>query len=77
MKRVTPQTRHLGDNIARYRLANGWSQPELAMQMQLHGCDLTADMIGKIEIGYRGLSIFEIDKFVEVFGVSYDALFEK
>lgn len=45
--------------------------------MQLHGCDLTTDMIGKIEIGYRAVSVYEIDKFVEVIGVTYDALFAK
>lgn len=50
---------------------------DLAAQMQLHGCDLTTDMIGKIEIGYRAVSVYEIDKFVEVIGVTYDALFAK
>ena len=43
--------------------------------MQLHDCDLTTDMIGKIEIGYRAVSVYEIDKFVEVFGITYDELF--
>ena len=34
-------------------------------------------MIGKIEIGYRAVSVYEIDKFVEVFGITYDELFAK
>ena len=75
MKRATPQSRHIGQKIAEYRVARGWSQSDLAAQMQLHGCDLTTDMIGKIEIGYRAVSVYEVDKFVEVFGVTYDALF--
>ncbi len=77
MKRATPRNRHIGQKIAEYRAAHGWSQSDLAAQMQLHGCDLTTDMIGKIEIGYRAVSVYEIDKFVEVLGVTYDALFAK
>lgn len=77
MKRATPKDRHIGQKIAELRTGRGWSQSELAAQMQLHGCDLTTDMIGKIEIGYRAVSVYEIDKFVEVFGVSYDELFAK
>ena len=34
-------------------------------------------MIARIESGYRAVSVYEIDKFVEVFGVSYDELFAK
>ncbi len=75
MKRSTPKDRHLGKQILHYRTERGWSQAELAAQMQLHGCDLTTGMVGKIEIGYRELSIYEIDKFVEVFGITYNDLF--
>lgn len=65
----------MGAKIAEYRIRNDWSQPELAAQLQLLGCDLTGDMIGKIEIGYRKVSVFEIDCIVKVFGISYDELF--
>ena len=77
MKRATPQNRHIGQKIAECRTARGWSQSDLPAQMQLHDCDLTTDMIGKIEIGYRAVSVYEIDKFVEVFGVTYDELFAR
>lgn len=75
MKRTTPNERHLGEKVAEYRILNNWSQPELAAQLQLLGCDLTGDMIGKIEIGYRRVSIFEIDCLVKVFGITYNDLF--
>ena len=75
MKRSTPQDRNVGAKIREFRVARSWSQSELAAQMQLHDCDLTTDMIGKIEIGYRAVSVYEIDKFVEVFGITYDELF--
>lgn len=77
MKRATPQNRHIGQKIAEYRTARRWTQEDLAAQMQLHCCDLSREMIARIEIGYRAVSVYEIDKFVEVFGVTYDALFAK
>ena len=75
MKRTTPKQRHIGQKIAQYRIKNGWSQSELAAQMQLHGCDLSREIIARIESGYRAVSVYEIDKFVEVFGITYDELF--
>ncbi len=77
MKRATPQNRHIGHKIAELRAARGWTQTELAAQIQLHGCDLSREMIARIEIGYRAVSVYEIDKFVEVFGVTYDELFAR
>ena len=75
MRRATPKQRHIGQKIAQYRIQNGWSQSELAAQMQLHGCDLSREIIARIESGYRAVSVYEIDKFVEVFGITYDELF--
>ena len=77
MKRATPRNRHIGQKIAEYRVARGWTQTDLAAQMQLHNCDLSREMIARIESGYRAVSVYEIDKFVEVLGVTYDALFAK
>ena len=51
------------------------TQKQLAARLQTAGCDLTESMVGQIEIGYRAASIFEIDKFVEVLKVDYNALF--
>lgn len=77
MKRSTPQDRNIGVKIREYRRARGWTQTDLAAQMQLHNCDLSREMIARIESGYRAVSVYEIDKFVEVFGITYDALFAK
>ena len=77
MKRSTPQERNIGAKIREHRIASGWTQTDLAAQMQLHGCDLSREMIGRIESGYRAVSVYESDKFGEVFGVSYDELFAK
>lgn len=77
MKRVTPNARHIGGKIAEYRLKNGWSQADLAAQLQLYGCDLTREAVAKMEIGYRTVSVFELDCLVEVFGITYNDLFAK
>lgn len=68
MKRTTPLTRHIGGKVREYRLKNGWTQTELAARMQVVGCDLSREIIARIESGFRQTSVFEIDKFVEVFG---------
>ena len=75
MKRTTPLTRHIGDKVREYRLKNGWTQTELAAHMQVVGCDLSREIIARIESGFRQTSVFEIDKFVEVFGITYNDLF--
>lgn len=77
MTRSTPLDRHLGAKIAYYRTLRHFTQAELAEKLQLVGCNLTRNMVNKIESGYRATSIFEIDCFVEVLGISYDQLFEK
>lgn len=72
---TTPLTRHIGGKVREYRLKNGWTQTELAARMQVVGCDLSREIIARIESGFRQTSVFEIDKFVEVFGITYNDLF--
>ena len=75
MKRSTPRDRNIGAKVKYYREQRGLTQKQLAARLQTAGCDLTESMVGKIEIGYRAASIFEIDKLVEVLKVDYNALF--
>ncbi len=75
MKRSTPMDRNIGAKVQFYRRQLGLTQKELAAQLQVNDCDLSETMIGQIEIGYRAVSIFEIDKLVEVLHVDYNALF--
>ena len=67
--------RHIGGKVRGYRLKNGWTQTELAARMQVVGCDLSREIIARIESGFRQTSVFEIDKFVEVSGITYNDLF--
>ena len=74
MNRSTPKQRNIGRKVAQYREARGLTQKELAAQLQTAGCDLTSEMVWKVEHGLRNLSIFEIDKLAEVLRVDYNAL---
>lgn len=75
MNRSTPKQRNIGRKVAQYREARGLTQKQLAAKLQTVGCDLTSEMIWKAENGHRSLSVFEIDKLVEVLHVDYNALF--
>lgn len=75
MNRSTPKERNIGRKVALYREARGLTQKQLAARLQTVGCDMTSEMIWKAENGRRNLSIFEIDKLVEVLNVDYNALF--
>lgn len=77
MKRSTPLDRNIGRKVRYYRKQLGLTQKELAARLQVNGCDMTETMIGQIEIGYRMVSIFEIDKLTEVLNVDYNALFAR
>lgn len=75
MKRSTPMDRNLGVKVRYYRKQLGLTQKELAARLQVNGCDITETMVGQIEIGYRAVSVFEIDKLAQVLQVDYNALF--
>lgn len=75
MNRSTPKQRNIGRKVAFYREQRGLTQKELAAQLQTIGCDMTSEMVWKVENGRRSLSVYEIDKLVEVLHVDYNALF--
>ncbi len=75
MNRSTPKERNIGRRVAFYRELRGLTQKNLAAKLQTVGCDMTSEMIWKAENGRRNLSVFEIDKLVEVLHVDYNALF--
>ena len=75
MKRSTPMDRNIGAKVLYYRNQLNLTQKELAARLQVNGCDLSEVMVAQIEIGYRAVSVFEIDKLAEVLHVDYNALF--
>ena len=75
MKRSTPMDRNIGAKVQYYRNQLNLTQKELAARLQVNGCDLSEVIVAQIEIGYRAVSVFEIDKLAEVLHVDYNALF--
>lgn len=77
MNRCTPKERNIGQRVKYYRIQCGLSQKDLAARLQTLGCDMTSDMVWKVENGRRNLSVFEIDKLTEILKVDYNALFAR
>lgn len=68
--------RSVGENIRRYRNAQGLTQEQLSAQLQLAGCDISRGTLAKIEAGIRHISVEELDAIKTVLHVSYEAIFK-
>ena len=68
--------KQIGANIRRLRMKRGLTQDQAAAKLQVLGCDVTRSALAKIEVGQRHLYVDEIKALREIFGVSYDQLFE-
>ena len=55
----------VGQNIRRLRMAQGWSQEQLAFEVELH-----RTYIGDIERGKRNVSVVNLQKIADGLGVT-------
>ena len=67
--------RALGQNIRALRMKKGFSQEQLAAQLQVRGCDVTRSALAKIEVVQRNIYPDELRALREIWGVSYEELF--
>ena len=67
--------RELGLNLRRLRKLQGFTQEQLAAQLQVHGCDITRSALAKIEVGQRHIYPDELKLLHELLGVPYEELF--
>lgn len=65
-----------GHNIRRIRMAQSRRQWEIALQLQLMGCDLSRGDYAKIESGLRNISIQELRCIREILHTTYDEILE-
>ena len=56
-------------NLKLLRNEKGWSQEELAAQMQLLGVDINQRLISKIELNERFVKDYELACFCKIFNV--------
>ena len=68
--------KRIGKNLRRLREKKGLTQEEVAVRLQLRGCDITRSAVAKIEVGQRHLYPDEIILFKEIFDVNYSKIFE-
>lgn len=66
--------RALGQNIRALRMKKGFSQEQLAAQLQVCGCDVTRSALAKIEVGQRHIYPDELRALREILGVAFEEL---
>lgn len=64
-----------GQNIRKMRRAVGMTQEQLAVKLQLAGCDITRSALAKIEVGQRHIYPDEIKLLKIVMKLDYDDFF--
>lgn len=66
--------KYLRQNIKRFRKSLGLTQEQLAVKLQLLGCEMSALTITRIEKGDRFVPDFELKALAEFFNVDINAL---
>lgn len=71
----TDYEKALGRNIRKLRMEKKMSQEQLAVQLQVWGCDITRSALAKIEVGQRHLYPDEIKALHEILAAAYEDIF--
>ena len=64
----------IGANLRRLRERAGMTQEEVAVQLQVEGCDLTRSAVAKIEVGQRHLYPDELVLFKKILDATYEEI---
>lgn len=64
----------VGKKIRAIRETRNWTQEELAVRLQIEGCDMTRSALAKIEAGQRHIYVDEIKAFKTALRVTYEEL---
>lgn len=65
----------VGKNVRTLREQKKMTQEELALKLQIHGCDITRSSVAKIEVGQRHLYPDEIILIKQILNVTFDEIF--
>lgn len=65
----------VGNNVRALRENRKMTQEELALKLQIKGCDITRSAVAKIEVGQRHLYPDEIILIKKILNVSFDEIF--
>lgn len=75
IKDATKQLNFIGPQVRKFREAKGWTQDNLATEVQLFGWDTSRISITRLENQERRVPDVELFVFASVLGVSADDLF--
>lgn len=64
--------KEIGKNLKTIRCSKNYTQEEVAVKLQVHGCDITRSAVAKMEIGKRHIYAPELKALAKVFNVTYD-----
>lgn len=65
----------VGMNVRNLRESKDMTQDQLAVKLQLSGCDITRSAVAKIEVGQRHLYPDEIILIKQILKVRYEDIF--
>ena len=68
--------KRVGQNIRILREKAGFTQEQLAAQLQLNGCDITRSAVAKIEVGQRHLYPDEIILIKKILNTTYESMLD-
>lgn len=66
----------IASRLKELRQVHGWSQRDLAHQLQLIDCDMDKNVITRIETNKRYVTDLELKALCQIFKVSYDNLID-
>ena len=66
----------VGQNIRKLRELAKITQEQLAVRLQLYGCDITRSAVAKIEVGQRHLYPDEVILIKKILNVTYEDIFD-
>ena len=67
----------VGPQVRKMRMAQDWSQGQLAIRLQLAGLDVSRSGVAKIESRLACVEDYELFYLAKVFGVGFASLFPK
>ncbi len=68
--------KEVGQRIRKTRESRGMTQEQLALKLQICGCDITRSAVAKIEVGQRHIYLDEIRLIKEILNIDYSSLLD-
>lgn len=74
-RRINDKLNIIGNNIAKHRISKNWSQENLSRELTILGLPLHKNIISKIELQERTVSVCELWYLAKVFETTMEDFF--